>query len=132
MARKKSPTLTEAEYRLMDILWSKGPRTVGEVVDAVGEPPLAYNTVLTTLQILEQKGYVRHKASGRAFIYRPAIEREDAQRDVVQHVVSRFFNNSPGELVLNLIESEQVDASELDRLRDIIDAARRPGQSERP
>jgi predicted transcriptional regulator len=114
----------------MDILWSKGTATVGEVVEVIGDPPLAYNTVLTTLRILEQKGYVRHKASGRAFIYKPAIEREDAQRDVVQHVVSRFFNNSPRELVLNLIESEQVDGAELDRLRDIIDAARRTGRSE--
>ena len=125
MARKKSPTLTEAEYRLMDILWAKGPGTVSDVVDSLGDPPLAYNTVLTTLRILEQKGYVRHRASGRAFVYRPAVEREDAQRDVVQHVVSRFFNNSPRELVLNLLESEQVDAGELDRLREIIDAARR-------
>jgi predicted transcriptional regulator len=129
MARKKSPTLTEAEYRLMDILWAKGPATVGEVVEVLGDPPLAYNTVLTTLRILEQKGYVRHKASGRAFIYRTMIGREDAQRDLVQHVVSRFFNNSPRELVLNLIESEQVDSGELDRLREIIDAARRPGRS---
>jgi predicted transcriptional regulator len=125
MARKKSPTLTEAEYRLMDILWAKGPGTVSDVVDALGDPPLAYNTVLTTLRILEQKGYVRHRASGRAFVYQPAVEREDAQRDVVQHVVSRFFNNSPRDLVLNLLESEQVDAGELDRLREIIDAARR-------
>jgi BlaI family transcriptional regulator, penicillinase repressor len=124
MARKKSPTLTEAEYRLMDILWAKATATVGEVVDALGDPPLAYNTVLTTMRILEQKGYVRHKASGRAFIYKPVIGREDAQRDVVQHVVSRFFNNSPQALVLNLLESEQVDSAELDRLRDIIDAAR--------
>lgn len=114
----------------MDILWTKGVGTVGEVVEVLGDPPLAYNTVLTTLRILEQKGYVRHKASGRAFIYRPVIGREDAQRDVVAHVMSRFFNNSPRELVLNLIESEQVDGSELDRLREIIDAARRPGRSD--
>ena len=58
------------------------------------------------------------------------IGREDAQRDVVQHVVSRFFNNSPQALVLNLIESEQVDSAELDRLREIIDAARRPDAPE--
>jgi predicted transcriptional regulator len=129
MARKKSPTLTEAEYRLMDILWARGPAAVSEVVSALGDPPLAYNTVLTTLRILEQKGYVRHKASGRAFIYKPAIEREDAQRDVVAHVVSRFFNNSPRDLVLNLLESEQVDATELDRLREIIEGARNAGKS---
>ena len=132
MARKKSPTLTAAEYRLMDILWTRGPGTVGKVVEVLGDPPLAYNTVLTTLRILEQKGYVRHKATGRAFVYRPVVEREDAQRDVVQHVVSRFFNNSPRDLVLNLIESEQVDEGELDRLREIIDGARRQSRPNQP
>jgi predicted transcriptional regulator len=120
MARKKSPTLTEAEYRLMDILWARGTATVADVTDALGDPPLAYNTVLTTLRILEQKGYVAHAASGRAFIYRPTVERGAAQRSVVAHVVSRFFNNSPRDLVLNLLESEDVDDAELERLRELI------------
>jgi predicted transcriptional regulator len=121
MARKKSPTLTEAEFRLMDILWTRGSATVGEVTESLGDPPLAYNTVLTTMRILEQKGYVRHKAVGRAFVYKPAVEREDAQRSVVQHMMSRFFNNSPRELVLNLLESEHIDDDELARLRELID-----------
>lgn len=121
MARKKSPTLTDAEYRLMDILWTAGTATVAEVTESVGDPPLAYNTVLTTMRILEQKGYVHHKAVGRAFVYSPAVERQEAQRTVVQHVVSRFFNNSPRELVLNLLESEDVDDAELARLRELID-----------
>jgi predicted transcriptional regulator len=121
MARKKTPTLTEAEYRLMDILWTGGPLTVAAVVERIGDPPLAYNTVLTTLRILEQKGYVRHKAAGRAFIYRAAIGRDEAQRDIANHVVSRFFGGSPRELVLNLLESEAVDDAELARLRELID-----------
>jgi predicted transcriptional regulator len=120
MARKKTPTLTEAEYRLMDILWTAGPLSVADVVERVGDPPLAYNTVLTTLRILEQKSYVRHRASGRAFIYRAAVDRGDAQRDVVNHVVSRFFGGSPRELVLNLLESEELDEAELERLRALI------------
>jgi len=121
MARKKSTTLTEAEYRLMDILWTRGSATVAEVTESLGDPPLAYNTVLTTMRILEQKGYVKHKASGRAFIYKPAVEREAAQRSVVTHVVSRFFNNSPRDLVLNLLESEHIDDDELARLRELIE-----------
>jgi predicted transcriptional regulator len=121
MARKKSPTLTEAEYRLMDILWTRGTATVADVTDALGDPPLAYNTVLTTMRILEKKGYVRHKAVGRAFVYAPAASREDAQRSVVEHMVARFFNNSPRELVLNVLESEHVDEAELERLRDLIE-----------
>jgi predicted transcriptional regulator len=120
MARKKTPTLTEAEYRLMDILWTAGPLSVADVVERVGDPPLAYNTVLTTLRILEQKGYVRHRAAGRAFIYRAAVDRGDAQRHVVDHVVSRFFGGSPRDLVLNLLESEKLDDAELERLRAMI------------
>jgi predicted transcriptional regulator len=121
MPRKKTPTLTEAEYRLMDIVWTNGPLSVAEVVARIGEPPLAYNTVLTTLRILEQKGYLSHKASGRAFIYSANVERDEAQRDVVNHVVARFFGGSPRELVLNLLETELVDETELARLRELID-----------
>ena len=105
----------------MDILWTAGTATVAEVTESLGDPPLAYNTVLTTMRILEQKGYVHHKASGRAFVYSPTVERQEAQRTVVQHVVSRFFNNSPRELVLNLLESEDVDDAELARLRELIE-----------
>jgi predicted transcriptional regulator len=123
MARKKSPTLTEAEHRLMDAMWTHGESTVANVVEAIGDPPLAYNTVLTTMRILEQKGYVRHRAVGRAFVYTATVEREDAQRSAVQNVMSRFFSGSPQALVLNLIESGDVDAAELARLRDLIDKA---------
>ena len=126
MARKKTPTLTEAEYRLMDIIWTNGPLSVAEVSERVGEPPLAYNTVLTTMRILEQKGYLLHKAAGRAFIYRAAVERDAAQRDIANHMVSRFFGGSPRELVLNLLESESVDADELARLRELIDKKSEP------
>ena len=120
MARKKSPTLTEAEYRLMDILWNRETATVTDVVGLLDHPPLAYNTVLTTMRILEQKGHVRHKAIGRAFVYKALVEREEAQRSIVSHVVSRFFNNSPRELVLNLIESDDIDDEELAHLRALL------------
>lgn len=128
MPRKKSPTLTEAEYRLMQVLWDRGDSSVAEVVEAIGDPPLAYNTVLTTLRILERKAYVKHKAAGRAFIYRTVVARDEAQRSVVAHVLSRFFDGSPRELVLNLLESEAVDERELDRLRELLDKAK--GQQE--
>jgi predicted transcriptional regulator len=121
MARKKSATLTDAEHRLMDILWAARTATVAEVTESLGDPPLAYNTVLTTMRILEQKGYVHHAASGRAFVYSPVVERQEAQRTVVQHVISRFFNNSPRELVLNLLESEDIDDAELAHLRELIE-----------
>ena len=108
----------------MLVLWDRGDSSVADVVDAIGDPPLAYNTVLTTMRILEQKGYVRYKAVGRAFIYHAFVARDEAQRSVVRHILSRFFDGSPRELVLNLLESEAVDAKELDRLRELLDKAK--------
>ena len=124
MARKKSGTLTEAEVRLMDILWEKGEATVGDVVDALPvRQTLAYNTVLTTMRILEQKGYVKHHESGRAFVYSPIVNRSEAQRSAVKQIVSRFFQNSPGLLALNVLENEKLDATEVDRFKRLIKAS---------
>jgi predicted transcriptional regulator len=121
LPRSKSPILTEAELRLMDVLWLKGASTVQQVLDALpGEPSLAYNTVLTTIRILEKKGYVRHSKDGRAHVYRASVRREDATRSEIQHLVSRFFANSHELLVLNILESRHIDAEELDRLRQLL------------
>ena len=122
MARKKSPGLTDAELRLMDVLWERGQATVSEVVDGLpSDVPLAYSTVLTTLRILETKGYLRHTKDGRAFIYRPVVDREQARESAVKHLLGRFFENSPELLMLNLLESNQVAPEELKRLRERID-----------
>jgi predicted transcriptional regulator len=121
LARKRSTTLTEAELRLMDVLWDKGPATVAEVTAALPPPPIAYNSVLTTMRILEQKGYVAHEEAGRAFVYRPLVEREAAAQNAVGHVLSRFFDNSAGELALRLIENEKPSPDELARLKALIE-----------
>ena len=125
MGRRKSPTLTEAELRLMDVIWKKTPATVGDVVGALSgeESPPAYSTVLTTLRILENKGYVRHEKEGRAYLYHPVVGREDARRSVIKYMMSRFFNNSPELLVLNILEHEDLDAEDLDRLREMVAGA---------
>jgi BlaI family transcriptional regulator, penicillinase repressor len=124
LPRSKSPILTEAELRLMDVLWLKGASTVQQVLDALpGEPSLAYNTVLTTIRILEKKGYVRHIKDGRAHVYRAMVRREDATRSEIQHLVSRFFANSHELLVLNILESRHIDAEELKRLREMLGKA---------
>lgn len=122
MARPKSPTLTEAELRLMDVLWKKDAATVSDVVAALtGNEPLAYSTVLTTLRILERKGYVSHEKEGRAYVYQPVVGRDDARRSVVRYMMSRFFNNSPEALMLNILENETVDGDVLDRLKRMVD-----------
>jgi len=124
LPRKKSPTLTEAELRLMEVLWERGESTVNDVVDALPPgSPLAYSSVLTTLRILDQKGYVRHQKRGRAFLYSPVIAREEAQRSAVRFVMSRFFENSPEMLVLNVLENDDLSPEELKRLRQMIEDA---------
>lgn len=123
MARTKSPNLTDAELRLMDVVWEKGSATVGEVADALPqELGLAYNTVLTTLRILEDKGYLVHSKAkeGRAFVYRAVVGRNEAGRNAVRYLVSRFFRNSPELLVLNLLEDEKLNAKELARIRELL------------
>jgi predicted transcriptional regulator len=124
VARKKSPHLTDAELRLMDVLWAKGAATVSDVADALpNNPALAYSTVLTTLRILENKGFVRHTKDGRAFVYHPLVGREQARESAVTHLVRRFFSDSPELLMLNLLDGKKVDASELRRLRKKIEEA---------
>ena len=118
MGRKKSPTLTEGELRLMNVLWSRGESTVGEVVAAFprkAQP--AYSTVLTMLRILEQKKYVNHRKEGRAFVYFPVVDRSEARHSALNYLVSRFFNNSPELLMLNILEREDMDPAELQRLK---------------
>jgi len=121
VARKKSPTLTEAELRLMEVLWDKRHATVAEVTEALPPPPIAYNTVLTTMRILEQKGYVSHKEEGRAYLYTPLVGREEAAQSAVGLLLNRFFGNKSAELALRLIESERPTEVELQRLKSLIE-----------
>ena len=123
MPPTKSATLTEAELRLMDVLWQEGPSTVQHVLEALPkQSPLAYNSVLTTIRILEKKGYVRHIKDGRAHVYRPLIEREEASRSEIRPLAHRFFQNSHEMLVLNILEDRGVDAEELNRLRQLLES----------
>ena len=120
MARRQSPTLTEAELPIMDVLWAKGTASVTDVVEGLANSAVAYNTVLTTLRILERKGYVRHTKEGRAFVYHPVVERGEASRKAVRNLMKRFFNDSPEMLILNVLGDEQLDEKELERLKKLI------------
>jgi len=123
LPRPKSLGLTEAELRLMDVIWDKGRATVAEVAEALPKDlDLAYNTVLTTLRILEDKGYLKHSKSkeGRAFIYRAVVSRDQASRSAVRHLLRRFFGNSAEALVLNLLEDEKLGEEELTRVRELL------------
>lgn len=125
MPRKKTQGLTDAELRLMEVLWEKGSATVAEVAACLPKnAPLAYTTVLTTLRILEQKGHVRHIAEGRAFVYRPAIGRDRARENAVAQLLRRFFEGRPELLMLSLMESKKINARELAALRKRIEESK--------
>ena len=118
MARKKSPNLTDAELRLMEVVWRKGSATVSDVVEGLPRNvSLTYSTVLTTLRILENKGYVKHTKEGRAFVYRPVAGRDREREKAVAHLLRRFFEGSPELLMLNLVESRKIDPEQLKHLR---------------
>lgn len=125
MARSKSATLTEAELRIMNVLWDRGPATVHEVLQALpSTPALAYNSVLTIIRILETKGYVKHVKDGRAHIYVPKVDRKDATRFEVGHLVSRFFGNSHELLILNILQEKNLDEDELARVRQLLEGSK--------
>lgn len=122
MARKRSPALTDAEARVMSVLWRHHPATVADVVTALSKArPATYSTVQTMLRILEAKGYVTHEKVARAFQYRPLVDERQARRRALKHLVGRLFSGSPSLLVLNVLEDEQIDPAELKKLKKIIE-----------
>jgi predicted transcriptional regulator len=107
----------------MEVLWEKSSATVGEVADALPRKlGLAYNTVLTTLRILEDKGYVRHTKpkDARRFVYTPVVSRRQASHSALRQLLSRFFGNSAEALVLNLLDEEELSEAERNRIRELL------------
>jgi len=124
MPPKRSITLTEAELRLMRILWERGECAVSEVVAAIADvTPLAYTSVLTTIRVLEKKGYVAHRQVGRAFLYSSLVPQHEASRSEVKHVLQRFFGDSRERLLLSLLGDDEITPDELKRIRRVIDEA---------
>ena len=121
MARHKTPTLTEAELRLMKIVWEHDQATVNDVMEALPTgKALAYNTILTTMRILEQKGYLRREKVGRAHIYHPLVSRRQARTKAMRQMVSSFFDGSPEQLMLSILENERLAPEEVARLKKMI------------
>jgi predicted transcriptional regulator len=125
MPRKKSPFLTDHELRLMEVLWTRKSATVADVVGHLPPPPLAYSTVLTTMRTLEQKGYITHAEEGRAYVYKPVIERTDAARSAVRHLLDRFFGNSPGALAVTLLNDTPLSDNDVAEIQRIISRKRK-------
>jgi predicted transcriptional regulator len=122
MPKPRSDVLTEAEQRIMRVLWDKGEASVRDVTDALEDSyPVAYNTVLTLLRILTDKDYVKPRQDGRAFIYTPTVSRADARSRALRKMVSTFFEGSPTELAQHLIRNESLSTDELQALKNELD-----------
>jgi predicted transcriptional regulator len=119
MPPRPSNTLTAAELRLMRVLWRRGESAVADLVEHI-DRTLAYNSVLTTIRVLETKGYVTHRQEGRAFLYSPAVAEHEASRSEVHHLLDRFFGNSREKLLLSLLGDAEIDPEELKRLKQAI------------
>lgn len=116
----KARSLTKAELRIMQVLWKLRRGTVADVVADVPKPPLAYTTVLTMLRILEQKGAVKRELDGRAHVYFPAFEADDAAGTAIGDVVKSFFSNSKTALAMRLIAEQKPDKKELQHIREML------------
>jgi predicted transcriptional regulator len=132
MARKKEifednsirmKELTKGEEQVMQVIWSIGQGFANEIMAAFPEPKPAYNTVLTVIKILENKGFVKHETFCRANRYTPAISKEEYSHRYLGSVVERYFNNSYLELVSAFAKKENFSLEELEALKKVIDEA---------
>lgn len=111
---------TERELDVMAVLWERGEATVADVRERLRDR-LAYTTVLTVLRTLEEKGHVAHREEGRAYVYRPLVEREAAGSRALRGLVDRVFGGSPELLLTQLVEDRSVSDEELERMRRLLD-----------
>lgn len=116
MARGQSETLTEREAQIMDVVWNLGEATAEQVREALPDQPHD-STVRTLLRVLVSKGYLTQESRGKAYLYRPAIDRDKAQKTALRSVLARFFGGSAEDLVLRLIQDDQITPEQLDELR---------------
>jgi predicted transcriptional regulator len=121
MARKPTATPTDAELRLLRLLWNDSRLSAADIAERLGAPKLAKNTVLTTLKVLEEKGFVTHETEGRTFIYSAAVDPQSVRRSALSHVVSKFFHDSPKDLILHFLDAEYVDPAQAARIRELLE-----------
>jgi len=119
MPRKKATMLTNAEHRIMEVIWARGSATVADVVEALDDKD-AYTTILTLIRILKAKGYLSSRKEGRAFVFTPAVDRDTVARKAVHQLLSKFFAGSPSELVLTFLRDEELSPEELDQIKERI------------
>ncbi|HEX8671578.1 MAG TPA: BlaI/MecI/CopY family transcriptional regulator [Longimicrobium sp.] len=125
MSRPTPPALSRRERQIMDVVYQLGRATSVEVHERLDDAP-THTTVRGLLRVLEAKGHLRHEEDGPRYVYHPSTPREDAGTSLLSHVVGTFFGGSPARAMAALIGPESAPSrGELDRLAELIEAARR-------
>lgn len=122
MPRPESEHPTELELDILKVLWAESPLAVRDVRERLAKAgrSLAHSSVITMLNIMHRKGFVRRKTDAKAFLFSPKIDRDRVAGDMMRDVMSRAFDGSPKALVLNLLETADLDADELAEIRKLI------------
>ena len=119
MPRQKATMLTNAEHRIMEVIWARGSATVADVVEELKGKD-AYTTILTLIRILRAKGYLSRRKEGRAHVFTPVVDRDTVARKAAHQLLSKFFAGSPSELVLSFLRDEELTPEELDQIKEKI------------
>jgi predicted transcriptional regulator len=133
MARPRSEQPTPGELEVLRILWRRGPSTVRDVMQALnGDRPRAYTSVMSLLNVMTEKGLVRRRPRGRAFVYAARAEESSTLGRMVGDLMERAFEGSAHQLVLHALERTDIDPQELDRIQALIDQHRRQNREVQP
>ena len=122
MARPSSRYPTELELEILKILWQKGPLSVREMQEALDVVrKLAYTSVMTMMNIMAKKGYLKRSKKGKSFIYTPRVKEAETTKGILGDMINRVFEGSTMAVMVNLLEADEVEADELKELRKLID-----------
>jgi len=129
MSKNSLLQLSRRERQIMDIIYQHGEVSVAEVLENMPDPP-SYSAVRAMVRILEEKGHLKHRVDGTKFIFKPTLPTENAKRSVLSHLVQTYFDGSVEQVVAALLDSSSIElsASELDRLSQLIQDARKEGR----
>ena len=123
MARPESEHPTELELEILKVLWEDAPLPVREVrarLEAKADRPLAHSSVITILNIMHRKGFVKRKKEGKSFLFSPKLQKDQVAGSMMGDLLSRVFEGSASDLVLNLLETADLDSDELAEIRKLI------------
>jgi predicted transcriptional regulator len=126
------PSPTDRELEALKVLWQRGEATIREIADAMnaqakvgGEAEIAYTTVLSLLQVMEQKGLVDHRRDGKAYIYVPRVEQKPTFRQLAGSFLEKVFDGAVAEYLVHALESKRMSDAELDQLEAMLAMARK-------